>query len=268
VARAGLVDLVFVVCHPDDESLWAGGLIHGLSRFDFVRTWVVCVSGRDPASPRAAEFAAAIEVAGAAGGVVLGGPLRGANDPLPDIAATAREGIEQLGVAASDIDLLVTHSPYGDEHLNPHHVQAYEQLLSWARASEIPFGWFSVLLLPWLLHQPLLRGLRRHDGSFHLVSMARCVPTPGLVVRLRRAALRARLHPPRYHVQFAGDLAVKRRMLDCYQSIDLAAHEAGYGAFTTATESLYVMDGRGLAPLRRVSDAMATPGPPDLLARL
>ena len=266
--RGGPVNLVFVVCHPDDESLWAGGLLHGLSRFDFVRTWVLCVSGEDPESVRAAEFGAALDVAGATGGVVLGGPLRGANDPLPDIAATTRGGLERLGLGVADVDLLVTHSPYGDEHLNPHHIQAYEQLLDWSRASGVPFGWFSVLLLPWLLHQPLLPGLRRHEGTFHLLSMARCVPTPGLALRLRHRHMRARLRPPRYHVQVAGDLAAKRRMLECYESIDLPAHEAGYGAFTTATESLYLMDAKGLAPLRRVFHAMATPGPPDLFARL
>jgi LmbE family N-acetylglucosaminyl deacetylase len=266
--NGGIVNVVFVVCHPDDESLWAGGILHGLSQFDFVRTWVVCVSGADAGSPRSAEFAAALEVAGASGGVVLGGPLRGANEPLPDIAATTRAGLEQLGVPAADVDLLVTHSPYGDEHLNPHHVQAYRQLLAWSRAARIPMAWFSVLLLPWLLHQPLLSGLRRHAGTFHLLSLARCLPTPGLALRLRDRDRRARLRPPRYHMQFAGDLAVKRRMLECYASIDLPAHEAGYGAFTTATESLYVMDARGLAPLRRVAGAMATPGPPDLLAQL
>jgi LmbE family N-acetylglucosaminyl deacetylase len=262
------VNVVFVVCHPDDESLWAGGMLHGLSGFDFVRTWVVCVSGADPDSPRAAEFAAALDVAGATGGAVLGGPLRGANDPLPDIAVTAQAGLERLGVPVADVDLLVTHSPYGDEHLNPHHVQAYEQLVSWSREAGVPFGWFSVVLLPWLLHQPLLHGLRRHGETFHLLSLARCLPTPGLALRLRDRARRGRLSPPRYHAQFAGDVAVKRRMLECYRSIDLPAHEAGYGAFTTAAESLYLMNRRGLAPLQRIADAMTTPGPSDLFARL
>jgi LmbE family N-acetylglucosaminyl deacetylase len=269
VARgSGPVSVVFVVCHPDDESLWAGGILHGLAGFDFVRTYVVCLSGNDPASPRSAEFEAASELAGATAGVVLGGPLRPAKQPLPDIAVTTQKGLDDLGLPPSEVDLLVTHSPYGDEHLNPHHVQAYEELLRWTRAQRIPFGWFSVLQHPLLFHRPLVRGLRRHGTGFHLLSLARCLPTPRLVLQLRHAGLRERLRPPRYHLQFAGDPSVKRAMLECYQSIDLATHEAGYAAFTTAVESLYLMDAAGLAAFKRIARAMEPPGPDDLFAAL
>jgi LmbE family N-acetylglucosaminyl deacetylase len=264
----GSVNVVFVVCHPDDESLWTGGILHGLAGFDVVRTYVVCLSGNDAASPRGAEFEAATGVAGVTAAVVLGRPLRPAGEPLPDIAATTREGLGRLGLKPSEIDLLVTHSPYGDEHLNPHHVQAYEELLRWTRAQRIPFAWFSVLPHPLLLHQPLMHGLRRHGASFHLLNLARCLPTPRLLLRLRDAGLRERLRPPRYYLQFAGDQGAKRRMLECYQSIDLAEHEAGYAAFTSAVESLYLMDAGGLAAFKPIVRAMAPPGPANLFAGL
>src|SRR5258708_1979045 len=101
------VNVVFVVCHPDDESLWVGGLLHGLSSFECVRTWVVWVSGDEVESPRPGEFHAALNVARATGGVVMGGALRRAPEPLPDVAATTRDGLQCLGLATADVDVLL-----------------------------------------------------------------------------------------------------------------------------------------------------------------
>lgn len=258
--------IVFVVCHPDDEALWIGGLLHGLSHFDFVRTYVVCVSGADPDSPREREFSAAQSVAGYTGGVVMGGPLRPAVERLPSIAATTEVGLERLGVATDEISLLITHSPYGDEHMNPHHIQAYQELLGWTCGERVPFGFFSSLPLPYLLHRPLLRNLRREGAALHLLNFARCIPTPGLVLNLRPPPLRRRLRGPRYYLQFLGDIDTKRRILECYESINITQHVAGYAAFTSACESVYVFDGRGLNALEPVIAEMEVPGVADLFA--
>ena len=64
--------IVFVVCHPDDEAIWVGGLLHELSKFQNIRAYVICLSGRDPNSPREREFDQARREANYAGGVVMG----------------------------------------------------------------------------------------------------------------------------------------------------------------------------------------------------
>lgn len=259
----GAPQIVFAVCHPDDEALWIGGLIAALSRSSLATVRVVCLSGADPSSPRVAEFEAARAVAGYAGGVIVGGPLRSALDPLPDIGTTLESGLEKLGVTPGSIDLLITHSPFGDEHKHPHHRQANRELRAWARARGVPYGYFSCLPIPWFTHRPLLTGLRR-QGALHLLNLSRCAPARGRLARELNLSLRAFRDVPAYYLQFQIAAEAKRAMLDCYRSIDLPAHEAGYASFTTFCESLYVMDRRGLAVLERIVGRMPHPGPADL----
>src|ERR1044071_5367010 len=166
--------VVFFVCHPDDEALWVGGLVSGLGRFG-VEVSVICASGGGQGSVRAAEFQSAREGAGYKRGLVLGGPLRAANEPLPPLALTLEAGLTQLGIDPSEVALLVTHSPYGDEHRHPHHKQAYQELKQWAQGSRVPFGFFSCMPLPWLQHQPIAASLRRAHG-LSLIGVFECRP--------------------------------------------------------------------------------------------
>ena len=46
MAKAHIIQIVFVVCHPDDEAIWIGGLLQELSEIPYVRAYVVCLSGR------------------------------------------------------------------------------------------------------------------------------------------------------------------------------------------------------------------------------
>jgi len=109
-------NLLFVVCHPDDEALWVGGLVESLSTFQFLKVYVLCLSGVDAQSTRESEFYAARQVAGYTAGVVMGDRLRPATEPLTNIAYTVEHGIKKLNLEIGDISLLITHSPYGDEH--------------------------------------------------------------------------------------------------------------------------------------------------------
>lgn len=242
--------LVFAVCHPDDEALWVGGLLHGLSRIQGVRCLVVCLSGRDPGSPRAAEFEAARLVAGYENGVVLGGPLRSAEQPLPPVGATLEEGLAALGVG-SGIDLLVTHPPHGDEHGNPHHLQAHRELRRWCRGAGVPFAFFSTVPLQRTRHIPELGHIRR-SGPLHLTMLARC----------------RGLGAPHTYAQFGIDTDNKRRQLECYRSIDLPAHERGYASFTSPVEGVYLADGVATSAFAPVLRALDPVGPEDQFAGL
>jgi len=256
-------NLVFVVCHPDDEALWIGGLIHALSGFPFLRVFVVCLSGADPASPREAEFRAAQEVAGYADGVVLGGKLRPALEPLPSVAATTEDGLRRLGLSHDDVAVVITHSPYGDEHINPHHRQAYIELLRWSSEQAVPFGYFSCVAIPYFLHAPMLRNVKR-AGSLHLLAFARCTPTADLSAGRVSPDWLDYLAPPDFYLQFLTDSSGKQRMLNCYRSIDLPKHAAGYAAFTSPCESLYLFGDRALAPFNELIEQMDVPGASDL----
>lgn len=252
------LNLVFVVCHPDDEALWVGGILCEVARFGCVRTHVVSLSGRDDRSPRAREFEHARQVAGYASGVVLGFPLRPAGEALPPVAPTLEEGLHRLCLSLDAVDLLVTHSPYGDEHGHPHHWQAHRELRVWTRERNIPFGYFSCLPMSDFAHVPVTCGFRR-SGALHLLNRSRCA-WPG-------GQSRRDVDCPAEYVQFGIDARRKREMLHCYQSIDLDKHERGYAAFTSGAEGFYVVDSRGSRVVDAIIDSMATPGIENLRAQ-
>lgn len=243
------LNVVFAVCHPDDEVVWAGGLLCEFSRIPFLRTFVICLSGNDAGSPRLAEFEAAKRVAGYTAGVIGGGALRGALEPLPPPGETLLEGLKTIALQPGDIDLLITHAPYGDEHRNPHHIQAHRELNAWCKARNIGFAHFACLALAGASHRSLLKDLRRH-GTLRLLQLARCTGPAGT---------------PRYYVQFMTDAAAKMRLTQCYPSIGLAEHDDAYTMFSNPCEALYLQDDRALAPISALVKIMTAPGSSPLI---
>jgi LmbE family N-acetylglucosaminyl deacetylase len=258
--------VVFFVCHPDDEALWVGGLVSGLGRFG-VEVSVICASGGGQGSVRAAEFQSAREVAGYKRGLVLGGPLRAANEPLPPLALTLEAGLTQLGIDPSEVALLVTHSPYGDEHRHPHHKQAYQELKQWAQGSRVPFGFFSCMPLPWLQHQPIAASLRRAHG-LSLIGVFECRPAVQSAAMIDGGGRTTSEESPRYYFQFDIDVPAKARMLARYPSIDLEKHATGYVMFGASFEALYVFDEKGAAVLFDLYRQMDHSGVDDLFAEI
>ena len=256
--------ILVVVCHPDDEALWFGGSLHALSQFPACEVNVICLSGRDPASPREQEFHAAQRVAGYAAGVVVGFPLRKAHEPLPNIASSVEEGLTSLDRTFRDVELLITHSPYGDEHRHPHHVQAFQELHAWSNTKGVPFGFFSSVALPIGSVRSLLRSFRR-QGTLHLLQLGQC--HYGFRDRLSALLYYGAGWMPRYLVQLQTDSAVKRAMLECYPSVDLPLHKEGYAMFTANVELIYLRDRAALSVLETFIAQMKVPGPPDLFAQ-
>ena len=260
--------IVFVVCHPDDEAIWVGGLLYELSKFQNIRAYVICLSGRDPNSPREREFDQARREANYAGGIVMGFPLRPAGQPLPNTAQTVAEGLKALGLAEESVDLLITHPCYGDEFCHPHHKQTNDELKAWTAKTNIPFGYFSCLPIPFFHHAPLMNEVRRGGGgTFHLIQLSRCSHVLSLAERLatitpvnfRGGTLPMFEECPRYYIQFVTDAAVKARILRSYVSVDLSAHARNYTMFTNPCEAIYLMNDEGLEPFAAVIEQMKVP---------
>ncbi len=256
--------ILVVVCHPDDEVIWFGGSIHALCNLANVEVDVICLSGKDEGSPREQEFHAAQQVAGYQKGIVLGYPLRRALESLPDISTTLEQGLAALGRRLDEVELLITHSPFGDEHLHPHHQQAFKELLNWSWKVRVPMGFFTTVPLPLGKARSLLRNYRRM-GALHLTSLAKCSYSLGDY--LKKWLFYGNGWFPKYYVQWQIDNDVKLAMLNCYQSIDLEQHRDGYATYTSSIESFYLYDRQGFEVISRVLEKMDVPGAKDLFGK-
>lgn len=254
------INLVFVVCHPDDEALWVGGLLHAFSQFDNIAVYVICLSGAGEQSLRETEFGAAKSVAGYRAGIVLGGALRSASQSLPPIADTVAEGIKKLDLQESEVDLLVTHSAFGEEHMHPHHIQSCQELFVWARNKNIPFGCFTCIPFPNANLSPILRNMKRMHA---LQPLNFAWSRYGVMRKLLRCFESQPWRYPLFYTQWLIDGEVKRNMLACYRSIDLAMHEKGYAMFTNNVESIYLYDQSGVDLFCGLLQKMKAPGAQD-----
>lgn len=95
-----------IVAHPDDETLWAGGLL--LSHPEWSPVIVSLCRGSDP--DRAPKFRRALERLGATGHM---GDLDDGPDQMPLSTAVVQEAVLSL-LPERSYDLLVTHAPQGE----------------------------------------------------------------------------------------------------------------------------------------------------------
>ena len=230
--------ILVVVAHPDDEAIWFGASLCGLVNDLHQQVTVLCISGHDPDSSREEEFKQSQIVAGFQCGKVLGGALRKASEPLPPIQNTLEIGLKQLNISLEQIDIVITHSPYGDEHRNPHHAQCFRSLLKWCESVNKPLAFFSTIPIPAGTLKPILRGLMR-SNHFHVTNISRCIFGP--IQRFKYANASGSWTWPKFYFQFVGQSEKKLAMLGSYQSVNQLQFETGYGMYTCNAESLYVL---------------------------
>lgn len=102
----GSVRVAVVVAHPDDETLWAGGLL--LSHPEWLPWIVTLCRGDDP--DRSPRFRQALSALGARGAM---GDLDDGVDQHPLPPGEVRNAILAL-LPRRDYDLLLTHAPEGE----------------------------------------------------------------------------------------------------------------------------------------------------------
>ena len=121
--QCGIRRVAVVVAHPDDETLWAGGLL--LSHPGWSSFIVTLCRGQD--ADRAPRFRSALECFHAQGGM---GDLDDGPEQVPLPADLVRDTILDL-LPCRDYDLLLTHAPSGEYTSHRRHQevsQAVEQL--------------------------------------------------------------------------------------------------------------------------------------------
>lgn len=226
--------ILVVTAHPDDEAIWFGSTLYELSQLPDVEIAVICLWGvlEPPGSMQAIqpgysdldrkdqfyEACRCLHIARAHLVTEVQCPVtKGVNQSFENITVEFLRALATVGL--EKIDLLISHSPYGDEHKHRHHQMLYEFTKAYGIHSSIPFSFFSVLPLPGVSHVPMLHSTRRRN-QLHVVNYASC--SNGL-----------------YFVQFQGHLSRKLEAIRCYKAIDFETHFAGYSAFSLVVENLY-----------------------------
>jgi LmbE family N-acetylglucosaminyl deacetylase len=257
--------ILVIVAHPDDEAIWFGASICGLVKDLNQQVAVLCLSGHDPDSDREDEFGQSQRVAGFQIGKVLGGALRNAGDPLPPVQGTLEKGLSDLGISLSQIQIVITHSPYGDEHRHPHHMQCFKSLNQWCRSNNKPLAFFSSIPINAGSMKPILKGLMR-SNRFHVTNISRCVFNP--IQRLKYFNASGSFTLPKFYFQFVGQSDKKNHMLSSYRSVDQNLFEVGYGMFTCNAESIYVLSRDGYNQLLSILGAATYPATDQLFGEL
>ena len=206
--------ILFVFAHPDDESLWTPGLIKEFSSLEGFHPYVLCLWGSlenmDPY--RESQFYKSTQILGSNSFLVNSIE----QDPIS-------YGLQKMEVLLNEIDLIVTHSPYGDEHEHRHHKQLYSMCRD--KSSQSPntgFSYFSFLTPPYEYKSKMLAGLRREKS--HLLNILEDSSSH------------------RTFFQFNFDPLIKEEALSSYQNINREEHKNGYYAWTSSVEGYMCED--------------------------
>ena len=247
--------ILLTVCHPDDEALWIGGLVHELSKFSILEIYVICLSGGGSGikTIREEEFFQCKKIAKYKGGIVLEGELKQALQKMENISDKIKYGLKFLNLSLDSIDLMISHSPYGDEHRHPHHMQVSKEVFKLSKKSKIPFGFFSCLPLPRTCHIPYLRNMGSLN-KFEVLNFAKCKYNIFLKI-LRALNFNAHWYP-KYYTQWQIDKEIKLKMLQCYKSTDLKKFESGYISYNLFVENLYLYDKKGIEIFEDILELM------------
>tara|TARA_R110002167_G_scaffold318993_1_gene524702 strand:+ start:5420 stop:6148 length:729 start_codon:yes stop_codon:yes gene_type:complete len=231
--------LLFVVAHPDDESLWIGGTLKFLSDRKEVDPYVLCVTGRHHPQ-RNDEFKKALDIAGIKNRFVAEEdiPSRGGIS-LSLLEESINTGISKMGL--EDVDLVVTHSHYGDEHQHAQHIQLFNYMGKYCSEKNISFAFFSTFVLPDIATVGKQRDMRRYKNT-HILNYGDCNHN---VVK--------------HFMQLRVDCSLKNDMLQCYQSINLEEHYEGYASWDSCVESLYFLDNKGFEIFENIHNNLESP---------
>jgi LmbE family N-acetylglucosaminyl deacetylase len=233
--------ILFVVAHPDDESLWIGGILNFLADREEVDVYVICATGKYH-EHRSKEFESALNIAGINNRLLSPQDIPTSHaEALVDLNNSISTGIKQMGLCLEDIDIIITHPFYGDEHQHPNHKQLFSYLRDFCTNNGIPFGFFSTFVLPNIKLNPLQRGMKRHKKT-HVINYCSCDDS---IIK--------------HFMQFKIDPEKKDGMLKCYQSINQEEHQRGYASWDSCVEGIYFTDDKGVTVFDNIYNNLEIP---------
>ena len=230
-----MIEILLITAHPDDEIIWFGSTLYQLTKFKNININVICLWSL-------------LEIPGSMAAVSEGYKDIDRKEQFYNVCKfmnfskyylifdNQNEIIEPYNYnyilqgfinafnilklnELDKIDLIITHSYYGDEKKHPGHITTHNFSKQYAKQNNIPFSYFSILQIPNINHIPLLNNCYRKNG-LHLLNLSKC-------------------NDNLYYVQFQGNLNKKIKALKLYKAVDFEIHYDHYMGLTLITEGLY-----------------------------
>ena len=230
-----MIEILLITAHPDDEIIWFGSTLYQLTKFKNININVICLWSL-------------LEIPGSMAAVSEGYKDIDRKEQFYNVCKfmnfskyylifdNQNEIIEPYNYdyilqgfinafnilklnELDKIDLIITHSYYGDEKKHPGHITTHNFSKQYAELNNIPFSYFSILQIPNINHIPLLNNCYRKNG-LHLLNLSKC-------------------NDNLYYIQFQGNLNKKIKALKLYKAVDFEIHYDHYMGLTLITEGLY-----------------------------
>ncbi len=220
-----------IVSHPDDEIIWAGNLLINLSRSGW-KVYIICLSRAT--EDRNNQFYQVCKEAGFDAYL--------SQDLIPSVTQSIGDVTKKINEAKALFqcegpDLILTHSPYGDEHNHPHHVDCFKQVYKWTKKRKIPLAFFSTIKLP-LFHYPTQGNVHQENG-YIIAEQGKTYLSPYYFLNSLRGC-------PRYYITFGFNQNEKKAFFSLYQSVNIQVHIEQYLALSLLQENIYFFCKKGV----------------------
>tara|TARA_R110001599_G_scaffold264960_1_gene465498 strand:- start:49 stop:807 length:759 start_codon:yes stop_codon:yes gene_type:complete len=227
-------EILLITAHPDDEIIWFGSTIYELNKLEDINISIICLWGilEPPGSmqsvmpgykdiDRKEQFNEVCKSMGIKKYFAItdvdSHVYKGINQTYNNILHEFKKTIKKINI--KNIDMIITHSNYGDEHKHNGHTITNEFSKIYCKNNNIPFSFFSILQLPQINHISILKNTYRKN-QLHVLNYSKC-------------------SNDMFYIQFQGNLTIKIELFNLYKAVDVQAHINNIFGCTTISEGLY-----------------------------
>jgi len=238
-----MVNILITTAHPDDELIWFGSTLYELAKIKDINIFNICFWGilEKPGSMRSvtpgykdidrkSQFYEISNFMNFKSHIITDTKHKVEQKSRQKDEVIKEElfnGLKILNLELKNIDLIITHSYYGDERRHPHHIRIYDFFSKFSLENNIGFSFISILRIPNVSHKSILKETKRLN-QIHLLSLE----------KIENESLNI-VNKPSYLIEFQGNLDKKLEALKLYKAVNFKKHYNDYYAFSVISEKLY-----------------------------
>ena len=227
-------EILVITAHPDDEIIWFGSTLYELNKLKDINISIICLWGilEPPGSmqsvmkgykdiDRKDQFNNVCHNMGIEKYFAItdvdSKVYKGINQKYDNILHEFNKAKKKINI--KNIDMIITHSFYGDEHKHIGHKITSNFSKIYCNNNKIPYSFFSILQLPELNHKSILKNTYRKD-QLHILNFSKC-------------------SNDLFYIQFQGNLTKKIELFNLYKAVNVDEHIRKICGSTIICEGLY-----------------------------